>query len=346
MFSYPLLLCDLGGTNCRFAIVHEAGGNVETLDPVTTDAFPAFADALEAILTQHTITPASFILCAAAAITGTSVTLTNAAWHIDGPALAKQFNLQQGLMLNDFEALALSLPIVKPEWTAPVGKIQSNPARPRLVMGPGTGFGAAAMVPANGGMMALVSEAGHTDFAATNETEQAIWEQLRKHSNHSGSARITPETILSGSGLIRLHHARMMVMGKPVTGSKIPLPPLTSASAQQITAAALADHSCPEADSVRLFWQLMARHAGDLALIYFAQGGVTLAGGILPRIAPLLDEAEFRTVFEDKAPMQAIVQATPVHLLVEKDIVLHGMAAIAAKPGGYLLNYETRNWRP
>ncbi|MDP4593119.1 MAG: glucokinase, partial [Beijerinckiaceae bacterium] len=57
-------------------------------------------------------------------------------------------------------------------------------------------------------------------------------------------------------------------------------------AAARITEKALADFTSQEAQTVRLFWRLIARYAGDIALTYFAQGGVTLAGGILRLIAP------------------------------------------------------------
>ncbi|MCC2098438.1 MAG: glucokinase, partial [Hyphomicrobiales bacterium] len=278
----------------------------------------------------------SLIVCAAGPLRGRSVKLTNANWELDGPALASQLGLQQGLLLNDFEALALSLPSIRPEWTRPIGSVEPVTGPPMIVLGPGTGLGAAALVRAGESFLGLQTEAGHTDFAAVDDDERSIWELLRKVHR-----RITPETVLSGSGLVRLQAARDAIL----TGSSYCEPDTSDAAAAHVTAAAMAEPDGSEAATVRLFWRLVARCAGDLTLTYFAQGGVTLAGGILPRIAPLLDEAAFREAFEDKQPMRGLLKAAPVRLLLRSDAVHHGMAALAERPDAYLLNYAGRCWR-
>jgi glucokinase len=336
MFPYPVLLCDVGGTNCRFSEVRDAGAGPRQLESVATDAFPSFEETVRDIKKSHSITPASMIICAAGPLQGRYIQLTNASWDIDGPELARRLGLQQGLLLNDFEALALSLPIIKPDWTRDIGNVRPAPGRPQVVLGPGTGLGTAALVRAGGKVLGLETEAGHTNFAATTSDETAIWSALS-----TVHRRITPETILCGNGLIRLHAARVAC----ASGTAYREPDMNEAAAAIITGNALADTASEEAKTVRLFWRLIARYAGDITLTYFAQGGVTLAGGILPRIEPLLDEAEFRQQFEDKEPMREVVEAAPVRLLMRPDAAHFGMAAIAAHPDKYLLDYAARCWR-
>ena len=93
-----------------------------------------------------------------------------------------------------------------------------------------------------------------------------------------------------------------------------------------------------------MFWRLVARYAGDLALTFLATGGVFLAGGVLPRIAGSLNEAEFRRVFKNKAPYAEIVEQTPVSLLLKPDAVTQGMADIARRPELYAIDYAARAW--
>jgi glucokinase len=335
MFPYPVLLCDLGGTNCRFSAVREQGAEPEALGSMATADHRTFADAARAIMQQASVAACSLIVCAAGPLRGRTVQLTNAAWELDGIALAQDLKLQQGLLLNDFEALALSLPAIRPEWTRPIGSVEPATGRPMIVLGPGTGLGTAALVRSGERYIGMETEAGHTDFAAASDDEWAIWAQLRK-----AHKRITPETVLSGAGLVRLQAARDAI-GKGVAYTE---PAITDAAAARITEAALANPAGSEADTVRLFWTLVARYAGDIALTYFAQGGVTLAGGILPRLLPLLEEAAFRAAFENKAPMRSVVEATPVRLLLRGDAVHHGMAGIAARPDSFVLNYAARCW--
>ncbi len=333
-FSYPLLLSDIGGTNCRFALVAERGAPLQMLGSIATGDFPNFAAAANAAVQPAGVRPASLIVCAAGPMRARAVRLTNAAWNIDGRALALELDLQQGLLLNDFEALALSLPTIKPAWTRAIGGGEADPARPAIVLGPGTGLGMAALVQSDGRYMSLASEAGHVDFAPVSSEEESIWRIV-----HTSAGRITPETFLSGAGLARLHAARMALQEAAAFRDAAP------GDAALVTRAALADPSSAEADSVRHFWQLVARFAGDCALMLFAHGGVTLAGGILPRIDALLDETQFRAAFEAKQPMRDVLEPIPVRLLQQTDAVLHGMAAVAANPAGFVVNYEERLWR-
>ena len=72
---------------------------------------------------------------------------------------------------------------------------------------------------------------------------------------------------------------------------------------------------------------------------------MTLAGGILPRIAPIIDHAAFRTAFEKKEPVDRLTKAIPSHLLNETDAVLYGMGLIGGTPERYAIDYATRFWR-
>ena len=110
------------------------------------------------------------------------------------------------------------------------------------------------------------------------------------------------------------------------------------------SAAALVDREGEEATSLRLYWRIVARFAGDMAVTFVATGGVTLSGGVLPRIVDLLDEAAFRRAFEDKAPVDGLARRIPTRLVTREDAVLVGMAAIAATPGRYGIDFASRAW--
>jgi glucokinase len=81
-----------------------------------------------------------------------------------------------------------------------------------------------------------------------------------------------------------------------------------------------------------------------MALVFLAKGGVTLGGGILPRVIGLLDPDDFRQSFEAKAPMQALVRSISTQVVVQEDAVLAGMADMAADPRSYRLDYASRLW--
>ena len=81
-----------------------------------------------------------------------------------------------------------------------------------------------------------------------------------------------------------------------------------------------------------------------MAVAFVAFGGVTLAGGVLPRLLDFLDEDAFRRAFEAKAPVDALARRIPTRLVTQSDSVLLGMAAIASRPQTYAIDYAARGW--
>jgi glucokinase len=256
--------------------------------------------------------------------------LTNAPWVIDGPSIAERLGLAQGLLLNDFEAQALSLPALQPDWVLPIGRSILTEKGPRAILGPGTGLGIACLVEAEGRYVALASEACHIGFAPETEDEARFWPHLER-----AHGRITTESVLSGIGIERLHRARLAAQGRPLV-AELPA---------QITAMALINRVSDEAETLAAYWRLVARFAGDVAITFKATGGVTLAGGILPRITDLLDPVTFRAAFEAKAPVEALAHRIPTQLIIHGESVLEGMAAIAVAPDAYALDYSRLAWR-
>ncbi len=327
--AFPVVLSDIGGTNARFSVLRARTSPIEPLSHLKTHEFPSFADALRSAVGNAGVAPKTVLVCAAGPVEGAHVRLTNAQWTIDGREVARDLGLEQGLMFNDFEALALSIPSFKPEWLKTIGGVREPAGQTRIISGPGTGLGTAGLINVEGRWRAIASEGSHSDFAPVSDDEWRLWPHVEKR-----EGRITPETLISGVGLRRLHRARL-------AAEKRARPEIDEA---EIIERALADPAGEEGRSVKLFWRLVARYEGDLALTFLATGGVFLAGGILPRIVSLLDEKDFRDTFENKAPYQALARRIPVQLLIEEDVVLHGMAEIARNPEAYAIDHATRAW--
>ena len=174
-FPYPVILCDIGGTNVRIARVGAPASPLELLGHLETAAFAGLAEAIEAVLQNHAIAPLSVIACAAGPVSGRHLQLTNAPWHIDGPAVADRLGLAQGLLLNDFEAQALALPALPDAWLTPIGPPAQRTAGVRVILGPGTGLGVAALLETDGRFAALASEAAHIGFGpATRRGNRAL----------------------------------------------------------------------------------------------------------------------------------------------------------------------------
>jgi glucokinase len=127
-FPFPVLLCDIGGTNARFSLAPAPGAPPRPGPHLKTGNFPSLEDALAAALAGLGRKPRSLIACAAGPVSGRAVKLTNADWTIDGADVAARAGLDQGLLLNDFEAQAFSLPVLEPAWVQPIGAFAPTPA--------------------------------------------------------------------------------------------------------------------------------------------------------------------------------------------------------------------------
>ena len=331
LFPFPVAVCDVGGTNCRISVQDGPAAPLRPLAHLLVGDYPGLGEAIRAATMPQNIRLGSVIACGAGPVEGRRLKLTNAPWVLDGAEIARQLGLGGGLLLNDFEAQALSLPALRPDWVKAIGPDIQPESATQVILGPGTGLGVAALIEADGRFVPLSSEGGHMGFGPETEEDVAVWPLLEKV-----QGRITGESVLAGAGLVRLHRARLAMGGAPSA------PGVTAAD---ITTTALDAPDGPEADTVRHYWTLVARFAGDVAITFKATGGVTLAGGILPRIAALLDESAFRAAFEAKAPVAELARRVGTRLIVQSDSVLGGMAALATDPDRFALDYAARGWK-
>jgi glucokinase len=332
-FPYPCLVADVGGTNARFAVATEPGRALSAMIRLPTGREADFAETTRRAIREAGFSrPRSFLLAVAGPIADRRVTLTNAATAdgkltIDGPALAAALQLDQGLMFNDFEALCLALPVL------PAGSLHQLSAgrhmadEPMVVVGPGTGLGVGALLRSDGAWLPLASEGGHVDLGPRSEAEFALW-------RHLSGGGVSAEDLLSGRGLVRIYQAVCAQRGSPVA----------EANAATVTELALrGDRNAGVA--VQQFLTLLARIAGNMALTFCARGGVFIGGGIVPRFIDSLDATAFSIAFEDKGVASGYLRDIPVHLITAPDAALQGLAAVAADPAQFSLNYQSRCWR-
>lgn len=327
-FSYPVLVADIGGTNCRLSLVEDAGAPHQPLARIGTGSHATPEAALEAVLVTLTQRPRSAVLAVAGPLEGRSAQLTNANWHFDGPQLGRALGLEQGLLVNDFEAQAASLAVLGDADVTTLVAGAPEPDGVRLVLGPGTGFGAAALIKRGPRGVLVPTESGHIGIGPEDLTEEKIWPALT-----AGPPRITVEDLLSGNGLVRFHRAVASESGMLEA----------DVSAADVTTLAL-DGDPAALMAVICFWRLLARVAGDLALVFKATGGVYISGGIVPRLLPLADRAAIQAVFSGKPPMEDLASRFALHVVTAHDGAEQGLAAIAAAPERFGLDDPSRLW--
>ena len=307
------LVGDIGGTHARFAIARLGGPRPELGEPVKlAHAGMAGPDAVvEAFLAQvGEARPAHIAVAVAGPVDGGAARFTNLPWSLSEAAL-RQDGFETAVLINDFEAMAWALPALSPDETVGIGAdVPPESRAARLVLGPGTGFGAAVAAPCGAGFTAMATEPGHMGFAPTDEVELELWRRL------SADGRVTVESLVCGPGLKRLHRLLAEIEGRPPE----PLEPT------EITARALAGSDPHAMAAAERFCALLGSVAGDLALATGARGGVYLVGGMARGIEPLLLNGPFRRRFEDKPPMHAYLAQIPTRLVRRKHTALLGAA--------------------
>ena len=177
------LLADIGGTKSRFALANSAG-RPERILIMDNDTVADLDGAVSRYLDETGARPRAATLAIAGPIDGEEVALTNRAWRFRRGELAKRFGWSQLRIVNDFEAIAWALRNLAPNETRPLGPPLPPREGVRAVLGPGTGLGVAALLPAGGHWHVVASEGGHASFGPQAMDEVEVFARLWKDCGH------------------------------------------------------------------------------------------------------------------------------------------------------------------
>lgn len=328
---FPVLIGDIGGTNARFSLVPGETGETVRFPNVHTADFASIDDAIAAVVIEKGgAAPKSAMLALAGPISGDRVPLTNCPWVVEPKKTVTRFGLEEIVLLNDFEAQSLALPELAEKDLDPIGGGPMTSDGARLVLGPGTGLGAGALLKARDIWVPVPGEGGHIDLSPVSERDFAIWPNVERT-----GGRIGAETLLCGSGMVRLYRAVCATDGVA--------PELTTP--KEITEAGLAGLNRQAAETLSLFAVHLGRVAGNLALVFMATGGVFLAGGISAKIAPVLKSGGFREAFLAKWPHTRLLERMATSIVTREDAALAGIAAFARAPARFAVSLTGRRWR-
>ncbi len=305
-----VLLGDIGATNARFALASkDVLGQIRTFEVAK---YPQFEDALTLFLDEVGLPVTDAAIAVAGPVVQQHAKLTNQAWTIDAGELKTSFGLAARI-INDFRAVALSLPLLKSGDLVAIGGGKIEEGGPKAVLGPGTGLGVACLANSSADPVVVTSEGGHATLAGTCDREDRIIQYLREKFGHASAERA-----ISGSGLENLYQAIAAIDGLTV-GTQ---------SAAEITNEALAGNCKIAHEALRTFCAFLGSFAGSLALTFGAKGGVYIAGGISPRILKFLRGSEFRSRFEAKGRFRSYLEAIPSYVIVHPAAAFLGLQSL------------------
>ena len=312
--SDQILLGDIGGTTARFALLN--GAKLGPIAHIPVAQHACAVAAIASFLDKHPNRGrlVGAILGVAGPVEGDRCVVTNSHWALDGRELQSALAIQSLKLINDFEAVAWSLPSLTGNDVRPLGGGKAVPNEPIVVIGPGTGLGMAAFIPDKADALVVATEGGHATVPVGSMREDAVIEQLRQRFGH-----VSAERALSGAGLENLYRA--------IAASEKAGVPERNAAA--ITRHAL-DGTCEISRAATdMFCALLGEVAGNLALMFRARGGVYVAGGIAPRLVDYLAKSEFRARFVAKGRFRTYLEGVPTGVIVHEDAAFLGLQALA-----------------
>lgn len=318
------LVADIGGTHTRLGLVQP---DRERFPIVARRSFPTSEfPSLEAVI-EHYLEAVELsaidaaCLAVAGPVRGAEASLTNVDWTVSSERVAAQLHLANVLIVNDFHAVAASLPLLRDVDLCPIGPVSATDVSPegaKAVIGPGTGLGMAGLVSIDGDWQVIPSEGGHAALAPVDELELEVTRALLARFGF-----VTWEHVLSGPGLENLYRAVSAIWG---AADK-------SMTAADITARAL-DHEPVCHQTLELFCSMLGTASGGLAYTFCAEGGLYLAGGILPRISQFLAASHFRERFEAVGGSSDYLRTVSTVLVSTADVGLLGAAVALARCRG------------
>lgn len=313
----PFLAADVGGTFARVALVRELRGGAQPVQVLQYSKYlcadhPSLGAILREFSQSHGVRARRCALACAGFLLDDNVINTSLPWTLSASATRAEAGLEDLALVNDFTAVAHAADQVSSgEMILLAGASLHGRDGPSLVVGPGTGLGAAVRIPDGDDCIVLSTEAGQSAFAPNTGREMDILRVLSR-----GNSHVPVEMIVSGPGLVNIHRALCELDGLA--------PTLDEPAA--ISDAAMAGSDPVALEALQIFCGAIGSLVGNLILLYGAQGGVYLAGGVLPRIGSFLRGSSFVERLLDKGPMREMLEQVPVRLIEHGQLGVIGAA--------------------
>jgi glucokinase len=297
------LIADIGGTNVRFALLQPSGEITDSLVLSCAD-YPhvneAIADYYSKIKPAHQPDAAAFAV--AAPPHDAFIKFVNQPWEFYLRDVKERHGFRVFKVVNDFTAVALSLPHLADGDRRQIGGGAPQAGYPLTVLGPGTGLGVSTLVPARDPKYIILTnnEGGHFTIPPMTDRESDVLQVLRRRFNH-----VSAERVLSGPGLANIYEALRELDGL----DRQHLEPA------EITSRALASTEPHAHEALEMFCAFLGTAASNVCITAAAYGGVYLAGGILPRIENFFEDSKFRKRFETKGRFSHYLEVAPTYLI-------------------------------
>ena len=309
-----LIAGDIGATKTRLALINPKDGARKSVaeEEFHSGDFNGLEPIVSAFLAKHKAHADAACFGIPGPVIGGHAHLTNLPWELEERALAGSLELRSVKLMNDLEAVAHAVPELLPEETVIInpGKRIENAAI--AILAPGTGLGEAFLVRNGGDYVACASEGGHGDFAPTNQIQAGLWAYLTDRFRHAAYERVC-----AGSGVPNVYDYLRSLDPKSESPAFAAMLQAAHDRTPLIMEAAIKepDKNPLAAATLRIVLDVWGAEAGNLALKVMSTGGLYIAGGMAPRMMPLLQDGAFMRAFTAKGRFANLLGNVPVHVI-------------------------------
>ena len=253
------LLIDLGGTNLRAGAGDTSSMTISDIQKIKVDTNKDIFDALNEISSKNNYE--EIVISAAGPVNENKISMTNRELEISAADLEKELNVKECHLLNDWESIGYSLPLMTKHDFNVIKSGNIDNSQTCLAIGPGTGLG-----------FSVLRHVGNVPYVYPTELGNArsYNEHLSNLFEISNSKNfIVLEDYLSGTGIKKIYAEKS---GKNLTTEEI-----VSLYSEDDLATFILNNFVVALNNI----------LQDLALTFNARGGIFFAGSLMRTISEM-----------------------------------------------------------
>lgn len=322
-----ILAGDIGGTKTNLALCNLVDGKLEIIvqHQFASREYDRFMDLVKDFQEKTSMAKIEALCIGIAGpIINERCRTTNLPWDIKAKDLRSHFSIDSVKLLNDLEATAYGMLYLEEDEFLDLNPTGRKNKGNIAVIAAGTGLGEAVLYWDGNSYHPIGTEGGHTDFAPISSQQDELLTWLRRR--YPG--HVSYERIASGMGIYTLYEFLSETGFAPEPQAMLNIADGEDKSAM-VSRCALEqkDPLCMEV--LRLFAEIYAAEAGNLALKSMSLGGVYIGGGIAPKILPIIKSDYFLNAFASKGRFEELLRGMQLKVSLNPKTALLGAARFA-----------------
>ncbi|MAK16821.1 MAG: hypothetical protein CMQ70_02520 [Gammaproteobacteria bacterium] len=257
--STETLLIDLGGTNLRAGAGDTSSMTISDIQKIKVDTNKDIFDAINEINSKNNYE--EIVISAAGPVSENKISMTNRELEISATDLEKELNVKECHLLNDWESIGYSLPLMTKNDFNVIKSGNMDNSQTCLAIGPGTGLGFSVLRHVRNVPYVYPTELGNA------RSYNDHLSNLFKISNSKNF--IVLENYLSGTGIKKIYAEKS---GKNLTTEEI-----VSLYLEDDLATFILNNFVVALNNI----------LQDLALTFNARGGIFFAGSLMRTISEM-----------------------------------------------------------